>query len=1087
MNQHLQNILNFIQLDKNLSDEAKSTLTKSLENANKEFELTAFKLDRTEKIKRTTAILLEETIEELEQKQKAVLAQNRELEIEASLEKVRSRTSSMQKSEELADVAEILFKQVRELGIHPWTAGFNIWMEGNEKYIDWITDPSGGFVEPYTVDLTIHPGFRQISDAKKNGEDFKVFEISGTELVETYELLTSFAPKQFAKMKAIAGNSFPSRQFNHYFFGTQVGLMFITPEPHPEDWDIFKRFGKVFEQTYTRFLDLQKAEAQVKEAQIESALERVRSKTMAMHNSQDVGDTVVSMFDELIKLGIDELERCGIGIMHEPDIMEAWTAAKTNEAKAELVIGNINMNIHPLLQKTYEGWVKKKEVFQYILEGEDKFNYYQIINNQPEYSPRSDISSKSNRVILTAFYFTEGYLYAFSVKELSSETAKIFMRFAGVFGQTYRRYLDLQKAEAQAREAEIELALEKVRSKAMAMHSSNDLSVAANTVFAELKNLGIHSFRSGVGLITKNSRMATVYATTSTEGKDSLTLMGTVELTGHESYEGQYNAWLKKEMYVSELKGAELERYYTSVNSNFQLNDASNKHEKEYGYYFPFSEGLMYSWSILPYKESEIKILNRFVAIIDLTFRRYIELQNSEVRAAAAVREASLHRVRGEIASMRNAEDLEQITPLVWRELTTLGVPFFRCGLFIVDEAKAIINFYLSNPDGKPLAALELPFQSITITKDAIANWRLQKVYKTHWNQEDFISFANSLLEQGQINNTSTYQGGEEAPESLTLHFIPFKEGMLYVGSVADLNDIQLESVKALADAFSTAYARYEDFIKLETAKQQIEKTLDELKNTQKQLIQSEKMASLGELTAGIAHEIQNPLNFVNNFSEVSTELVDEMNEEIQKGNMEDAKQIAQDLKENLEKINHHGKRAGDIVRGMLQHSRSSSGQKEPTDINALADEYLRLAYHGLRAKDKTFNATMHTDFDESMGKINIIPQDIGRVILNLITNAFYVVDEKKKSGLENYEPTVSVSTKKIADKILISVKDNGNGIPAKVLDKIFQPFFTTKPTGQGTGLGLSLSYDIVKAHGGEFTVDTKEGEGTTFQIRLSV
>jgi two-component system, NtrC family, sensor kinase len=265
----------------------------------------------------------------------------------------------------------------------------------------------------------------------------------------------------------------------------------------------------------------------------------------------------------------------------------------------------------------------------------------------------------------------------------------------------------------------------------------------------------------------------------------------------------------------------------------------------------------------------------------------------------------------------------------------------------------------------------------------------------------------------------------------------------------------------------------------------ELKKSLEELKATQTQLIQSEKMASLGELTAGIAHEIQNPLNFVNNFSEVSAELVDEMNIEIDKGNLGDAKEIANDLKQNLEKINHHGKRAGDIVKGMLQHSRSSSGKKEPTDINALADEYLRLAYHGLRAKDKSFNATMKTDFDESIGNINIIPQDIGRVILNLITNAFYVVDEKKKQEIESYEPTVSVSTKNVNGKVEIKVADNGNGIPQKVLDKIFQPFFTTKPTGQGTGLGLSLSYDIVKAHGGELKVETKEGEGSIFIISI--
>jgi two-component system NtrC family sensor kinase len=271
----------------------------------------------------------------------------------------------------------------------------------------------------------------------------------------------------------------------------------------------------------------------------------------------------------------------------------------------------------------------------------------------------------------------------------------------------------------------------------------------------------------------------------------------------------------------------------------------------------------------------------------------------------------------------------------------------------------------------------------------------------------------------------------------------------------------------------------------IEDQRDQTNKALAELQQTQKQLIQSEKMASLGELTAGIAHEIQNPLNFVNNFSEVNKELLAEMKDEMDKGNLDDAKAIAKDVIDNEEKINHHGKRADAIVKGMLQHSRASSGQKELTDINALADEYVRLAYHGLRAKDKSFNAKFETDFDPAIEKINVMPQDMGRVILNLINNAFYAVGEKQKLNIQNYEPVVFVSTKKTGDKVLISVKDNGNGIPQKVLDKIFQPFFTTKPTGQGTGLGLSLSYDIVKAHGGELKVKTKEGEGTEFIISL--
>jgi len=273
-----------------------------------------------------------------------------------------------------------------------------------------------------------------------------------------------------------------------------------------------------------------------------------------------------------------------------------------------------------------------------------------------------------------------------------------------------------------------------------------------------------------------------------------------------------------------------------------------------------------------------------------------------------------------------------------------------------------------------------------------------------------------------------------------------------------------------------------------------LESALSELKATQSQLIQSEKMASLGELTAGIAHEIQNPLNFVNNFSDVNKELLAEMKDEMDKGNISDAKEIADDVIANEEKINHHGKRADAIVKGMLQHSRSSSGVKEPTDINALCDEYLRLSYHGLRAKDKSFNATLKTDFDASIGNINIIPQDIGRVVLNLINNAFYAASlpENNRDSAGGFSdsdmtrnPTVSLSTRKVGDKVLISVKDNGPGIPQKILDKIFQPFFTTKPTGQGPGLGLSLSYDIVKAHGGELKVDTMEREGSTFIIVL--
>jgi signal transduction histidine kinase len=346
-------------------------------------------------------------------------------------------------------------------------------------------------------------------------------------------------------------------------------------------------------------------------------------------------------------------------------------------------------------------------------------------------------------------------------------------------------------------------------------------------------------------------------------------------------------------------------------------------------------------------------------------------------------------------------------------------------------------------------------------------------------------------------------QGLEQKRRIQTVAY--FGKGFIGMASPDDQPEETTLLLERFAAVFNLTYTRFndlkvaeahaiqaeEDLIKLQTEKKRAEDALTELRSTQTQLIQSEKMASLGELTAGIAHEIQNPLNFVNNFSEVSNELIEELKEERCKAegkrNRQLEEELLNDIKQNLEKINHHGKRADAIVKGMLQHSRATSATKELTDINKLADEYLRLAYHGLRAKDKSFNATLKTDYDEGIENINIIPQDIGRVVLNLITNAFYAVTEKKKSKIEKYEPTVSVSTKRFTDKVEVKIEDNGNGIPKNIIDKIFQPFFTTKPTGQGTGLGLSLAYDIVKAHGGELKVNTKEREGTTFIIQLPI
>ncbi len=357
---------------------------------------------------------------------------------------------------------------------------------------------------------------------------------------------------------------------------------------------------------------------------------------------------------------------------------------------------------------------------------------------------------------------------------------------------------------------------------------------------------------------------------------------------------------------------------------------------------------------------------------------------------------------------------------------------------------------------------------------------------------KSFISLQDSLkVDQSKFGSLSFETEQQMNEKELSITKLESKN------KIADLSRNFTIGIAALL--LILAGSIYYRFHSKKKANLVLEKTLIDLKSTQSQLIQSEKMASLGELTAGIAHEIQNPLNFVNNFSEVSRELIDELKNQKSKLKSEEQDELLNDIDSNLEKINHHGKRAADIVKGMLQHSRSSNGIKEPTDINALCDEYLRLSYHGLKAKDKNFNATMKTDFDESIGNINIVPQDIGRVVLNLINNAFYaaprtpflpfaLLGNPQGGGSDpdyKHVPTVWVSTKKVGDKVFISVRDNGPGIPQKILDKIFQPFFTTKPTGQGTGLGLSLSYDIVKAHGGEIKVETIEGEGSEFIVEL--
>jgi len=496
--------------------------------------------------------------------------------------------------------------------------------------------------------------------------------------------------------------------------------------------------------------------------------------------------------------------------------------------------------------------------------------------------------------------------------------------------------------------------------------------------------------------------------------------------------------------------------------------------------------------------DESYNILSRFAKVFDLCYTRFLDLQKAEAQTREALIEGALERVRARALAMQEPEELKDVAQVLRNEMGALGIEELETSsIYIHGHSSENVECWYALQDPKQTEKKMVSDHFVLNLDDTWVGREMKKFYRSDEKQTSLVMSGANRKEWIQYcyEHSPVFSGfyGETIPDR-TYHLYKFSHGCIGAAAPGDISAESWRLLSRAASVFSLAYSRFKDLtqarndlVKLKEEKKRAEDALSELQATQKQLIQSEKMASLGELTAGIAHEIQNPLNFVNNFSDVSNELLEEMKEELATGNTQSAMDIAKDVKGNLEKILHHGKRADAIVKGMLQHSRSSSGQKEFTDINALAEEYLRLAYHGLRAKDKSFNANFKTEFDPTVGKINIIPQDIGRVILNLINNAFYAVNEKRQMNIEGYEPTVTVSTKKIANKSEIRVSDNGNGIPQKILDKIFQPFFTTKPTGQGTGLGLSLAYDIVtKGHGGELKVETKEGEGSEFLIQLT-
>ncbi len=1029
-------------------------------------------------------------------------AQAREAKIEAALERVRAVSLSMMKPDDLLKVSESVYKEFLHLGFTDLrNAQINIY---DDEKITYLNYAYSDFAGPELIEVPISGNAKLISfneEIRKKSDSFAVLEFTGKELLEWKSYMYKHGKKVDERLEI-------SSILIYYFFSIGSGALGISAFNKVEDaqLEILERFKNVFGLAYQRYTDIALAEAQAREAKIEAALERVRSRTMGMQKSEELKEVIQVVFEQLVLLNIF-VEHSGFIIDYKTrDDMHIWLADK-NFAPFEVTIPYFDS---PHWNSFIEAKDKGMDFFTNQLSFEEKNKFYtdlfKLIPGVPEETLEYYLTCPGLAISTVLLDNVGLYIENFSGTPYSNEDNKTLMRFGKVFQQTYTRFLDLQNSEMQAREAKIEAALERTRTQSMIMQHSKELDNTLKVFHEQIQLLGFNSAFSFLWLPDEINDQHIFWAIWEESINGSTVFKNkavSYPLDRNEPATAQCLVdWKSNEPVHSYTVPPEgVENYFAAWQELF---DGIEKFKPEH-----FRDGLYYMEAFMRHgcfgvmrktelTSEEKKILYRFAVEFERTYTRFLDLKKAEAQTREAQIEAALERIRSRTLAMHKSDELADTAAVVFKQLISLGIEPNRLYIGIVKDDNVNAEFWITDEDGTKVSRMFTANMNNNYSfKKMFDGWKERKKsltinmhgkeledYFHHLSVELKVPFKLGLSQKRRVQTIAFFSKGfiglaspYEQPEETRLLLERF--AAVFNLTFTRFNDLQIAEKHAEQAEL--------DLIKLQTEKKRAEDALTELRATQSQLIQSEKMASLGELTAGIAHEIQNPLNFVNNFSEVNSELIDELNEELGKGNFDDAAAIAKDIKENENKIIHHGRRAEAIVKGMLQHSRSSSGVKEPTNINALADEFLRLAYHGLRAKDKTFNASMKTDFDKSIGNVEVVSQDIGRVILNLITNAFYAVDEKKKQNPEGYEPAVSVSTKNTGDKVEISVKDNGNGIPQKVMDKIFQPFFTTKPTGQGTGLGLSLSYDIVKAHGGELKVETVEGEGSEFSIIIPV
>jgi signal transduction histidine kinase len=1037
-------------------------------------------------------------------------AQTREAKIEAALEKVRSRTMGMQQSNELADVANVLFGEMNHLVHNLWTCGFVLCERDRQEDEWWLSLEDGfsrGFFLPNVNDFahaTLYEGWLV-------GETFRTVQLDGDMLQGHYDWLLEIpvAKNIFDDMEA-AGMKRPDWQKLHAAYFSKGYLVLITREPCGEE-EIFKRFAQVFDQTYTRFLDLQKAEEQAKEAQIEAGLERVRSAAMAMHRSYDLRFSLTKVFEELDKLNLAMI-RCGIAIV-DPSKPRAdvWIMAKSGDNNIIQLSGDEPLDTNFMLIEAYEAW-KKGNDYEYTLEGEKISEYYSSLD-QNEF--QADLSSTFSNEIKTRrqhyfnAFFKHGSLFAFFEDQMPDSGRTILKRFSNVLNLAYSRFHDIQFAEAQAREAQIENALEKVRSRSLAMQNPEELVEVAVLLREEMGHLGVEELEtSSIYLVDYGIIDAECWYAI----KDIRD--GNKEIVSDEMTLSLNETWVGQEMlkfFNSEVEQASI--VMIGDNRKEWINYCANRSQVLQGYYgdeipertyhlVKFKGGYLGAASPGEISSESWDLLKRATSVFSFAYTRFLDLRKAEGQAQEAKIELSLERIRSKVTSMQESSDLLDIVVSMRSEFVKLGHEahyFWHMSWLPKTYEKA-----MTSGDGTKIGMVMTLPRHIHGDIAKVAKWEKsnEPTHVLAMDAETAVEYVHKMITLGDFERVD--------PQAPTLDDIRHIGGLTFVmartthgeigyslpGVVHEPSKDAVDTLMRFAGVFDLAYKRFEDLktaekdlIEIKAAREKAEEALLELKATQSQLIQHEKLASLGQLTAGIAHEIKNPLNFVNNFSEVSLELIEEVMEELKaqgSAPQETITEILKDIESNLRKIHEHGTRANSIVTSMLQHSRGGSGNKEPTDLNALVKEYVNLCFHGMRAAKNPINVSISVDLDPEIHEVSLIHEDFTRVIINLCNNAFDAMRQKKLLNPEDYQPKLSVRTKSDRDDIVIEVEDNGEGIPGDIKDKILQPFFTTKKGTEGTGLGLSITHDIIKAHGGELTIETAINKGTSFIIKLN-